>query len=303
MDSLRRVILALILYLGVVFNLQRFDNLDGGEVGIMTFVYVLIVLAALFPLLLPLIVRYSVYYVVGFWLIVYLLLRLVVFNTRPLFGGEATYFSIAEMTLLTLAVIFGYMLEEHLVRYEHLIEKITFSESEQHRILSIRQAADEIKTEFIRSRRHNHPITAVVIEMRSNQLHYDLQHTLHEVQSLMAHRYISASLAKVIYDQARRTDVIMEEGKNGRYVLLCPETDAMGSQVLAERIETLVNQQLGLDIAWGVASFPADALTFDDLLRAAEQQMENKFKIVLPIGATTQGEEFRTGSQPDSSAI
>ena len=299
MDSLRKSILALILYFGVVFNIQRFDNLNGGEAGIMTFVYFLIVAAALLPLLLPFLIKYSVYYLAAFWVVVYLTLRITVFDLRPLFGGLAFYLSIAEMALLVLAVMLGYIVEERLSRYEHLFERITFSELEQHRILSMNQATDEIKTEFLRSRRHNHPLTAMVIETCSDELQKDLRRTLQEIQSLMARRYISAGVAKVIVDQARRTDVVIEDRKRNRFVLLCPETDAAGSRVLAERIEALIEQQLGLDITWGAASFPTDALTFDDLLSAAEHQMGQNLTVVFPTGTIAQGEEIRAGNGPD----
>ena len=46
-------------------------------------------------------------------------------------------------------------------------------------------------------------------------------------------------------DSARRTDLIMDPEDENGFILLCPETNGEGSEVLAARLEETVREELG----------------------------------------------------------
>jgi len=54
---------------------------------------------------------------------------------------------------------------------------------------------------------------------------------------------------------------------------LCPETNAASSEILRQRIQTAVKSSLGVSLTIGVASFPDDALTFEELLHKASAKL------------------------------
>jgi GGDEF domain-containing protein len=61
--------------------------------------------------------------------------------------------------------------------------------------------------------------------------------------------------------------------RRGRFIILCPETDLENASLLAKRISQAVKERISLRVLWGVAAFPEEALTFDDLLQKARERL------------------------------
>ncbi len=61
-----------------------------------------------------------------------------------------------------------------------------------------------------------------------------------------------------------------DQQDQGRFIILSPESDVGGATALAERIRVAAEQQLGVAVTYGIASFPQDALTFEELVAYAE---------------------------------
>jgi hypothetical protein len=95
---------------------------------------------------------------------------------------------------------------------------------------------------------------------------------LKSIQTDIVNRFTSARVGQIIDERIRQTDLVLRD-KRWRFVILCPETDLSAGLVLARRIIEAVHEKTGLDILWGVAAFPEEALTFDDLLRKARQRL------------------------------
>jgi GGDEF domain-containing protein len=86
----------------------------------------------------------------------------------------------------------------------------------------------------------------------------------------MMQRYVLTMTARVLSRHLRRTDLIIEEGKPGRLVLVAPETSSENARLLGKRLIHLVQDRLGITARFGIAAFPEQALTFDELLSVAE---------------------------------
>ncbi len=87
-------------------------------------------------------------------------------------------------------------------------------------------------------------------------------------------RYVLTSMSRVISMALRRTDMVMEQNEKERFVILSPHTPGSDLQIVVKRIQDAISKQLGVNVKCGVASFPEDALTFDELLHKAEQNLE-----------------------------
>lgn len=59
---------------------------------------------------------------------------------------------------------------------------------------------------------------------------------------------------------------------NGHFVVLLSETDASGAAVVMDRLE----KRAGKEVAGGVAMFPDDGLTFDELLEIAKRRASDR---------------------------
>jgi len=280
MTSLRRSILFVLLYLAIVFNIERLDVGGLNAIDIQPFVYLVISSAILITLISRLLQRYSVFYGVIIWSLIYLGLKLTIFASRPLFGGIYTYLSITELAFITISVFLAYELARSLGEFESVIEKVTFPKHGEH-FVEMRAATEEIKTEFIRSRRHNRPLSLIMIEMDPNTNKSQLEQTVKNIQKTMLNRYLLASLAQILAKEARRTDLIIEQTGQDGFVLLCPETTAEGSYNMAERVQFLAMERLGISVSCGIAAFPDEALTFEDLMQKA------KFSMLTPEKLTT----------------
>jgi hypothetical protein len=91
-----------------------------------------------------------------------------------------------------------------------------------------------------------------------------------EIIKEMLKRYATNKMMRLLDRELRRSDLVLGRSKDNEIVLVLPETNAGGTNVLARRISQTVREQLGIDVAVSYASFPDEALTFDDLLRRAE---------------------------------
>jgi GGDEF domain-containing protein len=272
MTRLRRAIILMVIFLAVFFNIERLDYSDQTVVDLQTFVYVLVSILILSTLFLSFLQKLSTQLTLALWLGVYLALKLTLFSSRPLIGGIYTYLSITEMAMIAIAALLTMNLTRSLNELEGIAVKTVFPKR-NHRVKDLREAEEDIKTEFIRSRRHNRPLSVLIVEMDRLSIKKNDEQSSINVQQLMMNRFALASLGQVLTKVVRRTDVILEPEEQDGFILLCPETTAEGASLLANRIQTLAQKDLGLTVQCGTAAFPEEAIAFDDLLEKARGDM------------------------------
>ncbi|GAP14508.1 protein containg FOG: GGDEF domain [Longilinea arvoryzae] len=274
MRTLKLYLVGLLLYLTFVFNLERLEwkaGIDG--VGIHTFVYLLVILSVSVILLLSRARHYSIFLHLFSWSFAYFALRLTAFNDSPIFSGMDTYVTITELAILLVAIVIAYQCAQQLHKFESFIEEV-YLPARDRRIRQPHTARDEINTEFIRSRRHQHPLTLVAISPTVKTDGSGIKIAVDEIQRHMVNRFITASVAKIITTEARRTDMIISQSdENGLFFVLCPETKGDDSVALAERIRAAAMEHLGISVNYGIASFPDEALTYEELAKRAEQHL------------------------------
>jgi GGDEF domain-containing protein len=135
------------------------------------------------------------------------------------------------------------------------------------------EASEEIKTELLRSRRYQRSLTVLVIEPDPDSINQSLMPSTEEIKHNLAKRYAMGKISEVINAIARRPDLIIKLDQPERFILVCPETSASSSNMLIQRIQSTVETDLGVSVSWGVATFPDDALTFEDLLHKANAKL------------------------------
>ncbi len=275
MRILKLYLVGLLLYLTFVFNLERLEwkaGIDG--VGIHTFVYLLVILSVAIILLLSHARVFSIFAHLFTWSFVYFALRLTWFNDSPIFGGVDTYVTITELAILLVAIVIAHQCALQLHKFESFIEEV-YLPARDRRIREPHNAKDEINTEFIRSRRHQHPLTLVAISPEVKTDRSGIKIAVDEIQRHMVNRFITASVAKIITTEARRTDMIINQSnEEGLFFVLCPETKGDDSVALAERIRAAAMAHLGISVNYGIASFPEEALTYEELVKRAEQHLD-----------------------------
>ena len=278
MRHLTRSVIALLIGLAVFFNIERMDFGQKDVINIQTFVYVLGILAVSAVIMTPALWNTPLPVSLALWLGLYLLCRLSFFDSRPLLGGVYTYLSITEVALLSILVGLAHNVGRGLHDFEEAVKNITLSDVNR-RVRNMDEAIEDIRMELVRSRRHQRPLTVMVIEAKPESIRAVLHRTVQEVQRAMMTRYVVTSLARVIGNQLRRTDMVLDQRDRGRFVILSPDTNVASSSVVVGRIQAAAAEQLGVSIACGLASFPDDALTFEELVRRAEGNLQESMEI------------------------
>jgi PleD family two-component response regulator len=131
--------------------------------------------------------------------------------------------------------------------------------------------SQRIKIELTRSRRYHRPLSVAVIEVES-EAEKITREMLKSIQYDLLSRFTTARVGQIIDDRIRQTDLVLRDQK-GRFIVLCPETDLPSAMLLAKRISQAIKERASLGVLWGVAAFPDEALTFEDLLQKARERL------------------------------
>jgi hypothetical protein len=275
MRHLKFWIVGLLIGLTFLFNLHWLNFGSTGAPGMDRFIYPLAFAAVLSILLIPIFAQVSPAVSLVFWLGVYLALKLTVFSGRPLFGQVYTYLTLTELALLLVLVYLAHRVVGALQQFQRAVEFVTLAQGET-RIPTVEESLEPINAEINRSRHSNHAFSVILATPQAQDMQAVLPRLVAEAQQRILQQYVIARLAQTLRSELRRMDMVLEDRKKGRVVIVSPEVDAAGAEALLHRLSAAVNDRLGVGMKYGTASFPDRALTFDDLVRAAEQELRQE---------------------------
>lgn len=273
MQRLRWIIVAFVLVLSFFFNIERLDIEQSTILNIDSTVYALATGLIILTLSFPAFRQLSTASVVASGTIFYFIYKFgtyLVLDAPPFFSGNHLYVTISELTFLLLLITIAYRVSLTLGEFEEAVESITFVDTG---IKKIVEANDDIEAEMFRSRHNNHPLSVIVIEPETSTVKSVLNRMIKEAQEGMINYYLVNTLAQELKRQLRRTDLVLVNGDAHRVVLICPETDAEDSVDLVDFLRDNIKKRLDFSVACGIASFPNEALTFDELVYMAEKDL------------------------------
>lgn len=267
MRHIRGPLLALLALFAGAITLDRAG--DSGVDAIATWVYLLAAAAVAAPLLFGGPRRLRAGPTLGAVLGLYAAVKL------PTAGIEGTtshpYLSLTEAAFVGCCALFGRLIGVGLGEIDETIGAVAFGDTPA-LDLDGPQAANEILSEMARSRRHDRPLSVTVLEPDTEGLHIAVEQATEDVQRALRRRFVYGRLARIIADQLRRSDLLFEHRQSGRFVVLSPETELDGAALLVTRIRQAA-RSLNLDLATGSATFPDQAVTFEELVLEAERRL------------------------------
>ncbi len=269
MTNLKRSFFWAAFYLAVIFVLGQTDYSGRPIINFASYFYLAVILAVPVTLFFPSISRVSSYVPLSVWAGVYLVLLQIV--DRGLSANTDEFSVIVlEFVLLEVGVWFAYQLAVQLSHAESIMDALALS-AFPNRAHDIEEEQQRIKIELTRSRRYHRPLSLVIIESLSADDKVAIE-MLKGIQHDLMNRFTSARVGQIIDDRIRQTDLVLRDYR-GRFVVLCPETDLASAELLAKRIVQAVKERTDLLVLFGVAAFPDEALTFDDLLHTASERL------------------------------
>ena len=269
MTNLKRSFFWVAFYLAVVFVLGQTDNTGSSIIDCASYFYLAVMVAFPVTLFFPSISRVSSYVPLSIWAGVYLVLLQIIDRSKSTTAGEY-YVIVIEFILLEVGVWFAYRLALQLSHAESIMDALALS-AFPNRAHDIDAENQRIKIELTRSRRYHRPLSLAVIEALGNDEKIATE-ILRGIQHDLMNRFTSARVGQIIDDRIRQTDLVLRDHR-GRFVILCPETDLPSAELLAKRIIESITERTDLQVFFGIAAFPDEALTFDDLLHTARERL------------------------------
>jgi GGDEF domain-containing protein len=255
--------------LAVIFVLAQADYADRPIINFANYFYLAVMVAVPVTLFFPSISRISVLVPMGLWAGVYLLL-LQTLNRKLSTPSTEVSIIVLEFILLEAGIWSIHQLAVQVSQAESIMAALALS-AFPNRARDIDSENQRIKIELTRSRRYHRPLSIAVIAAEASE-----ENVTKEIGKSIQHdlltQFSSARVGQIIDERVRQTDLVLRDHK-GRFIVLCPETDFTNVSRLAERIADAIREKTALHVRWGVAAFPDEALTFDDLLQKAESRL------------------------------
>jgi hypothetical protein len=268
-------LIQLLVGLTFFFSIERIDFEQSNIVDIHSFVYAFCILAVILIILLPQPVRWPVRRLFFAGLIIFIFLKLLVFNQRPFLGGLFTYLTLTEVGFLLLLIFLAHQVASGLREFQEASRYVTLAEAGQHG-LNVEDAGPDIRREMTRSRHFHRSLSVIVVEPEKEDIKVVAPRLVVDIQQRMAENCLTSRLAELIGSQTRLVDIVMEDRENGRFIILCPEIDSQGSRLLTDRIQQTLREKLSVNVSFGVASFPQQALTFESLVAEADNHLNHQ---------------------------
>jgi len=271
MSSLKQSIFGLAFYVGAIFVLAQFDYSDSPIIDFAKYFYFAVMVAVPATVFFPYINKVSAVVPIVIWGSIYFVMLQIL--DRSISAPNSTFpIILLEFVLLLIGVWLSYQLADGISHAESILDMMAIS-AFPNRVQDIQEASRQIKLEITRSRRYYRPLCLVVLSAEvSNAVATDK--ILLTIQHDLANRFSIARMGQVIDEHVRQTDMVFRDNRN-RFVIMCPETNYESSILLARRIALIVRDRTGVELLLGVATFPDDALNFDDLMEVALSRLAN----------------------------
>lgn len=267
MTNLKRSLFWIAFYLLIVLVLGQLDRSDSPIINFAAYFYLTAIFIVPVMIFVPSLHKVSVVVPMFFWGAIYFaLLRII---DRPRTGSMNVEVIVLEVVMLEVGVFLSYQLAVAIEGSESLME-ILAQGTFPHRAIELDAASDRIKNEFARSRRFHRPLSLIVVHAFPKDEEV-VREMLKSLQRDVLTRLSNAQIGQTVGESIRQTDLLIRDHV-GRYVVLCPETNIENVIFLAERISNIVQKRTGLHVNCGIAAFPDEALTFEDLLHLARER-------------------------------
>ena len=289
MTNLKRSFFGAAVFLAVIFVLGQADYADRPLINFANYFYLAVLVAMPLTLFFPRISRISVYIPLLFWALVYIILLQLINRNYSANKGELAVIAL-EFMMLEIGVWFAHQLALQISHAESIMDALALS-AFPNRARDIESENQRIKIELTRSRRYHRPLSVVIIQSEAD---IDLlsREAFKNIQQDLMSRFTSARVGQIIDDRVRQTDLVLRDYK-GRFIVLCPETDFANASLLAQRIAQSIKERTSLRVLWGVAAFPEEALTFEDLLQKARERLTDTTAIPTEVVPVIESHQLR----------
>lgn len=241
--------------LGIIIGLSEFHTHTSAFLPALA----LIILVFIFPVLR----RSSISIILVLWSIIFLFVKQGS-GDQLLAGGIYTLTSLAEYVFLALAIILAHNIAVHLNQNIELLNRVFLADVSD-RVKEMDSAREIINRELLRSRRYKHPFSIISLRLLRKPSPLERLSNITNLEKDIFGPYTFAQFLHLLDTNIRRLDIVFHQRYQEHVIILLPETDNNGGLALNRNLHALADKA-GYEFSSGVATFPDDALTFDELI-------------------------------------
>jgi len=264
-NELKKTFVLLLMFILVIFALEQIKIGDKSFIYFPSHFYFLIVLAVITTVTVPNLRWMNFGTLMFFWGAIFVIIAYFYLLRQ---GMEYLQVSVVEGVFLAVAIWIAYQLNVQMAASESIMSALASSTYPNH-TLELANATRPVDTEMNRARRHSRPLSLVIVSPENIEPDVN-QKAYHVLREDMLRQFVHARIGQIIAAQARETDVITRD-HDGKFIVLCTETERDSAALMAKRIQATIAETMGANTTWSVAGFPEDALTFEDLVEKAKQ--------------------------------
>jgi len=129
----------------------------------------------------------------------------------------------------------------------------------------------EMFREVRRARRYERPLSLLALSAGGAQMPAMLARLAEQARAESLERYVAGKLAMLLDEETAGSTVIADRGEH--FLVLLPEASRQEAEQVAKRIERAADERHGMNVRFGIASFPHQEITLDKLLETAEAEL------------------------------
>jgi GGDEF domain-containing protein len=157
--------------------------------------------------------------------------------------------------------------------FEDVITDISFGQ-----IGSLPKSFSEVQSsmyrEVRRARRYQRPLSVVTLKIDEQSIQVALPKMIEAIQQEMMREYVFANVSRVLDENVDDFGTIAL--RDDCFIVVLPEKTPNEASAVAQRLEKVVREKIDVKLQTGMANFPDEAITFEELVNLAVQNVDQK---------------------------
>lgn len=266
MKRMRFLVIVLIVWLFLFYNIERLSEPFNLTSTAYTFVPAMVALVVLIPRVRK----------ISIWALT--LMPIPVFVVVKAWAGSkvlgaAIPVTVTEICAIVLTTILARYVSNAIHEFESAVANITLGPPEAlPEPFSVGQS--EIYREVRRARRYQRPLALMTVKVEDASIGVALDRMVQEVQKTLVKQYLLSSVSRTLRDELQDNDIIAR--RDSHFVVVLPEATDDKLPTLIKRLRETVSKEVGVNLHIGTASLSKDTATFESLMEKAVADMEKE---------------------------
>lgn len=264
MNRLRFWVIAILGWFFLLYNIERIS----APINLASFVYLLTAMYAILIVAIPWLQKLSLYWLWALPLPLFFALK-IGFGYRIAEGNLPV--TITEIFFLGVTTFLARGIGLGLEQFREAGIGLVLSNQQKGHAQRFETGQGEIYREIQRARLYQRPLSLLAVSAKAESVQTSLDRLVKEAQDEIIKKYVSAKLANFLLEATNDCDVVTQ--RDDHFVIVLPEINREGVAEVIGKLQSAAQENLGLQLSFGVSTFPDQEVTFEKLLESAETEM------------------------------